>query len=152
MDPNDAEATYFFQYGTTRCTGCRPWRPPSILVPRVLPSRFRCATSGRIPPTCSVFVHPIARERLQPAQYLTTATKSCVTDRDTIISDEQAVKNEQQTIALQQTSLAATKAGQTVDAATIAQDEQTVTQDQQTVTSDEEALTGTVLKASISAR
>ena len=124
---------------------------PSMLAPRALPSRFRSATSGGYLSTCSVSVASNSRGTVYGlAQYLTTATKSCVTDRDTIISDEQAVKNEQQTIALQQTSLAATKAGQTVDAATIAQDEQTVTQDQQTVTSDEEALTGTVLKASIS--
>ena len=151
IDPNNAETTYFFQYGTTPAYGrqsvattldagstsvtvsvpVRDLRADTSYVFRLVASNSRGTVYGL-------------------AQYLTTATKSCVTDRDTIISDEQAVKNEQQTIALQQTSLAATKAGQTVDAATIAQDEQTVTQDQQTVTSDEEALTGTVLKASIS--
>ena len=151
MDPNDAETTYFFQYGTTAVYG-------SQTVPTTV-------DAGSTTVTVSALVRGLKAEtsyvfRLVASnskgtsygspEYLITATRSCVTDRETIASDEQAVQNEKQTIQLQQASLAATKASQAIDTATISQDEAAVTQDQQAVTSDENALAGTVLTASIS--
>jgi multidrug efflux pump subunit AcrA (membrane-fusion protein) len=151
VDPNDAETTYFFQYGTTAVYG-------SQTVPTTV-------DAGSTTVTVSALVRGLKAEtsyvfRLVASnskgtsygspEYLITATRSCVTDRETIASDEQAVQNEKQTIQLQRVSLAATKASQAIDTATISQDEAAVTQDQQAVTSDENALAGTVLTASIS--
>jgi hypothetical protein len=150
VDPNDAETTYFFQYGTTTVYGSQTAPTPldagSTTVAVSAPVRgLKAATS---------YVFRLVASNSKGTsygfpQYLITATGSCVTDRNSIASDEQAVQNEKQTIQLQQASLAATKASQAIDTATVTQDQQAVTQDQQTVTSDQEALSGTTLTASI---
>ena len=151
VDPNDAETTYFFQYGTTAVYG-------SQTVPTTVDAGSTTVTvsapvRGLKAETSYVFRLVASNSKgtsYGSPEYLMTATRSCVTDRETIASDEQAVQNEKQTIQLQRVSLAATKASQAIDTATISQDEAAVTQDQQAVTSDENALAGTVLTASIS--
>ena len=151
VDPNNAETTYFFQYGTTPVYGSQT-APTTVdagsttVAVSAPVRRLKAATS---------YVFRLVASNSKGtsyglSQYLITATKSCVTDRNSIVSGEQTVQNEEQTIRLQEASLAATKAGQAIDTATITQDQQVVTQDQQTVTSDEKALAGTELTASIS--
>jgi len=151
VDPDNAETTYFFQYGTTTIYGLQT--APTTVDAGSTTVSVSAPVRGLKTATSYVFRLVASNSKgtsYGVPQYLITATRSCVTDRETIANDEQAVQNEKQTIQLQQASLAATKASQAIDTATITQDEAAVTQDQQTVTSDESALAGTVLTASIS--
>jgi biotin carboxyl carrier protein len=151
VDPDDAETTYFFQYGTTALYGLQT--APTTLDAGSTTVAVSAPVRGLKTATSYVFRLVASNSKgtsYGVPQYLITATRSCVTDRETIANDGQAVQNEKQTIQLQQASLAATRASQAIDTATISQDEAAVTQDQQTVTSDESALQGTVLTASIS--
>ncbi len=151
LDPDGAETTYFFQYGTTTVYGSQT--PPTTVEAGSTTVAVSAPVRGLKATTSYVFRLVASNSKGTSyglSQYFITATGSCVTDRNSIASDEQTVQNEEQTIRLQQASLAATKASQAIDTATIAQDQQAVTQDQQTVTSDENAVTGTVLTASIS--
>jgi biotin carboxyl carrier protein len=151
VDPDDAETTYFFQYGTTALYGLQT--APTTLDAGSTTVAVSAPVRGLKTATSYVFRLVASNSKgtsYGVPQYLITATRSCVTDRETIANDGQAVQNEKQTIQLQQASLAATRASQAIDTATISQDEAAVTQDQQTVTSDESALAGTVLTASIS--
>jgi hypothetical protein len=151
VDPDNAETTYFFQYGTTALYGLQT--APTTLDAGSTTVAVAAPVRGLKTATSYVFRLVASNSKgtsYGVPQYLITATRSCVTDRETIANDEQAVQNEKQTIQLQQASLAATKASQAIDTATITQDEAAVTQDQQTVTSDGSALQGTVLTASIS--
>ena len=150
MDPNEAETTYFFQYGTTTVYGSQT--APTTLDAGATTTAVSAPVRGLKAATSYIFRLVASNNKgtsYSLPQYFITGTRSCVTDRNTIVSDEQTVQNAKQTVQLQQASLAATEASQTIDTATIAQDQDAVTQDQQTVTSDQEALSGTTLTASI---
>ena len=150
MDPDEAETTYFFQYGTTTVYGSQT--APTTLDAGATTTAVSAPVRGLKAATSYIFRLVASNNKgtsYSLPQYFITGTRSCVTDRNTIVSDEQTVQNAKQTVQLQQASLAATETSQTIDAATIAQDQDAVTQDQQTVTSDQEALSGTTLTASI---
>jgi hypothetical protein len=150
VDPDEAETTYFFQYGTTTVYGSHT--APTALDAGATTVTVSAPVRGLKAATSYVFRLVASNNKgtsYSLPQYFITGTRSCVTDRKTIVSDEQTVQNAKQTVQLQQASLAATEASQTIDTATIAQDQDAVTQDQQTVTSDQEALSGTTLTASI---
>ncbi|HLN06514.1 MAG TPA: efflux RND transporter periplasmic adaptor subunit [Acidimicrobiales bacterium] len=149
VSPNGAQATYYFEYGTTTSYSSRT---TSGTVGAGTSTPVAVSVSGLDPATSYIFRLVASNSKgtsYSLPQYLTTATSSCVTDQKTIASDEQTVQNQQQTIQLQQANVAAIEAGQALDPVTIAQARAAVTQSQLTVTSDKKALRGTVLTASI---
>jgi multidrug efflux pump subunit AcrA (membrane-fusion protein) len=151
VDPNGAETTYFFQYGTTTVYGSQT--TPTTLDAGTTSVTLSVPVRGLHAASSYVFRLVASNSKgtsYSLPEYFTTGTGSCATDRNTIATDEQTVQNAKQTIRLQEASLAATVAGQAINPATIVQDQQAVTQDRQTVTSDQDALNGTVLTASIS--
>jgi len=155
VDPNGAETTYHFEYGTSAASGLTT--PVTDAGAGSTATQVSAEVKGLKPNTSYLFTLVATNSHGTSegiAQVMTTAETSCAADEAAVASAEKTVKEQEQTVAAAELSLQQTNAtiaaSSTTSEATIAQYEAAVQQDQATVASAEKALAETTLLAPVS--
>ncbi len=154
VNPNGADTTYWFEYGTTSAYGSKT--APVDAGSGLAAAQASALVSGLKPGTMYAF-RLVAKNEFGTStgisQTVTTAASSCTTDEQAVAAAEQTVQNQEEAVKSAELSLAQTEAtiaaSTTPSSATIAQDQAAVQQAEATVAADQAALDATVLTAPI---